>query len=248
MAPGDPHPHRVALRAALAAVLLTAPGRSPQPLVESQPAPQRLAVTQRLRATATMMQFSELSELTPANVAGLLPLVGRAPSLVPQDPLLEVPAGAASRSFLAPPADAIELMSQEHPRAHAQPARPAVSYLLGSRVGGAFSGVGASAPRQLRAWDPIDRHVLWSVQETQPISPAALVTAGGLVFYGTEDGWLKALDARTGRLLWSYRVAGRRLDAPISFRGADGHQYIAVHALPPASHAGGETLLFALAH
>ncbi|HEY6825033.1 MAG TPA: PQQ-binding-like beta-propeller repeat protein, partial [Steroidobacteraceae bacterium] len=110
------------------------------------------------------------------------------------------------------------------------------------------------ARRELRAWDPIERHVLWSVHEALPISSGALVTAGGLVFYGTGDGWLKALDARTGRVLWKHRVdGGRKLDAPVSYRGADGHQYIAVRTLAPVvadtPHEGSATvLLFALAH
>ena len=81
------------------------------------------------------------------------------------------------------------------------------------------------------------------------ISSGMLVTAGGLVFYGTVDGWFKALDARTGRILWKHRVDGKRLDAPMSYRGSDGHQYIAVHALARGPGDGGDTLLlFALAH
>jgi glucose dehydrogenase len=103
--------------------------------------------------------------------------------------------------------------------------------------------------RELRAWDPIERHVLWSVREALPISSGMLVTAGGLVFYGTVDGWFKALDASTGRILWKHRVEGKRLDAPMSYRGADGHQYIGVRALPRGAGAGSETLLlFALAN
>jgi outer membrane protein assembly factor BamB len=91
------------------------------------------------------------------------------------------------------------------------------------------------------------------VREPLPISSSTLVTAGGLVFYGTGDGWIKALDARTGRILWKHRADGRRLDQPVSYRGADGHQYIAVRALPRAAghtpgDGGAAVLLFALAH
>ena len=102
----------------------------------------------------------------------------------------------------------------------------------------------------MRAWDPIERHVLWSVREALPISSSGmLVTAGGLIFYGTVDGWLKALDARSGRILWKHRVDGKRPDAPMSYRGPDGHQYIAVRASQRGAGDGRETLLlFALAH
>ena len=33
-----------------------------------------------------------------------------------------------------------------------------------------------------------------------------LTTAGGLVFYGTPEGYLKALDAKTGEELWSFQT------------------------------------------
>jgi len=91
--------------------------------------------------------------------------------------------------------------------------------------------------------------MMWSVAGPLPIPARALITAGGLVFYGTSDGWLKALDARTGRTLWTYRAQGRELSEPYSYLATDGHQYLGVHSLPRAGTSGRETLLiFALAH
>jgi glucose dehydrogenase len=58
----------------------------------------------------------------------------------------------------------------------------------------------------------------------------ALVTAGDVVFYGTMDGWFKALDARTGKLLWQYKGVSGIIGQPVSYRGPDGKQYIAVLA------------------
>ena len=105
------------------------------------------------------------------------------------------------------------------------------------------------APAELRAWDPIEGRVVWRVREALPISSGTLITAGGLVFYGTSDGWFKALDASTGRIMWKHQVDGKRLDDPISYLGADRHQYIAVRALPRTPGSGGEALLvFSLAH
>ena len=49
-----------------------------------------------------------------------------------------------------------------------------------------------------------------------------------MVFYGTMDGWFKAVNARTGELLWRYKVDSGIIGQPISYRGPDGHQYIAV--------------------
>jgi glucose dehydrogenase len=42
------------------------------------------------------------------------------------------------------------------------------------------------------------------------------------------DGWFKAVDARTGKLLWRFKAASGIIGQPVSFRGPDGNQYIAV--------------------
>jgi outer membrane protein assembly factor BamB len=80
------------------------------------------------------------------------------------------------------------------------------------------------------AWDPIARKAVWEVHEDLPTWSPALATAGGLVFYGTLDGWFKALDARTGKLLWQFKTGSGIIGQPISYRGPDGRQYIAVVA------------------
>jgi outer membrane protein assembly factor BamB len=54
-----------------------------------------------------------------------------------------------------------------------------------------------------------------------------LSTAGGLVFVGTQDGLLVALDARTGEALWDFNLGAPVTGPPISF-GVGGKQYIAV--------------------
>jgi len=51
-----------------------------------------------------------------------------------------------------------------------------------------------------------------------------------VVFYGTLDGWFKAADARTGRLLWKFKVGSGVVGCPITYRGPDGKQYVAVYA------------------
>ncbi len=58
-----------------------------------------------------------------------------------------------------------------------------------------------------------------------------MVTAGGLVFIGaTSDGIFRAFDARTGELVWSEQLDYPAMTIPMSYRGADGRQYIAVFA------------------
>ncbi|HET8696458.1 MAG TPA: hypothetical protein VFO94_03170, partial [Gammaproteobacteria bacterium] len=53
-------------------------------------------------------------------------------------------------------------------------------------------------------------------------------TAGDVVFYGTMDRWFKALDARSGKLLWQFRTGSGIISQPVSYRGPDGKQYVAV--------------------
>ena len=78
------------------------------------------------------------------------------------------------------------------------------------------------------AWDVVHGKEAWSIKERFPAWSGALVTAGDVVFYGTMDGWFKAVDARTGKLLWRFKTGSGIISQPISYRGPDGKQYIAV--------------------
>jgi lanthanide-dependent methanol dehydrogenase len=81
---------------------------------------------------------------------------------------------------------------------------------------------------EFTAWDPVQRKAVWKIRENFPVWSGALVTAGDVVFYGTMDRWFKAVDATTGKLLWRFRTASGIIGQPISFRGPDGKQYIAI--------------------
>ena len=78
------------------------------------------------------------------------------------------------------------------------------------------------------AWDPVARRKVFEIKEDLPLWSPALATAGGLVFYGTMDGWFKAVDGKTGKLLWQFKTGSGIIGQPISYRGPDGRQYIAV--------------------
>ena len=78
------------------------------------------------------------------------------------------------------------------------------------------------------AWDPASAKKAWSLDEDLPVWSGALVTAGDVVFYGTMDGWFKAVDARSGKLLWQHKTGSGIIGQPISYRGPDGKQYVAV--------------------
>jgi alcohol dehydrogenase (cytochrome c) len=58
----------------------------------------------------------------------------------------------------------------------------------------------------------------------------ALVTAGDVAFYGTMDGWFKAVDARDGKPLWQFKTGSGIIGQPMTYRGPDGKQYVAIIA------------------
>jgi PQQ-dependent dehydrogenase (methanol/ethanol family) len=80
------------------------------------------------------------------------------------------------------------------------------------------------------AWDAATGKKVWELKEPYPTWSGALVTAGDVAFYGTLDGWFKAVDAKTGKLLSKFKVGSGIVGNPISYRGPDGKQYVAVYA------------------
>jgi PQQ-dependent dehydrogenase (methanol/ethanol family) len=82
----------------------------------------------------------------------------------------------------------------------------------------------ADARTQLVAWDPVRREARWTVNEGLPIFGGPLVTAGNLVFAG-KGSLLRAFDAETGKVLWSYRIPGGILAPPVTVQ-IDGEQLV----------------------
>ena len=81
---------------------------------------------------------------------------------------------------------------------------------------------------EFAAWDPIARRTVWSIRENFPVWSGALVTAGDVAFYGTMEGWFKAVNARTGEPLWQFKTGSGIIGQPITYRGPDGKQYLAI--------------------
>jgi lanthanide-dependent methanol dehydrogenase len=81
---------------------------------------------------------------------------------------------------------------------------------------------------ELSAWDPVGAKKAWVIKESFPVWSGALATAGDVVFYGTMDGLFKAVDAKTGALLWQHRTPSGIIGQPVTYRAADGKQYVAV--------------------
>jgi len=80
------------------------------------------------------------------------------------------------------------------------------------------------------AWDATTGKKVWETKEAYPTWSGALVTAGDVAFYGTLDGWFKSIDAKTGKVLSKFKVGSGIVGNPITYRGPDGKQYVAVYA------------------
>jgi len=78
------------------------------------------------------------------------------------------------------------------------------------------------------AWDPSTNKKVWGVKEGLANWGGALATAGDVVFYGTMEGWLKAVNAKTGDLLWKFKTPSGIIGNPMTYVGPDNKQYVAV--------------------
>lgn len=84
---------------------------------------------------------------------------------------------------------------------------------------------------ELLAWDVKSAKPVWSVKEPPlPVYSGVLSTAGDVVFYGTLDRWFKAVDARSGKVLWKFQTASGIVGNPMTYLGPDGKQYVAIYA------------------
>ncbi len=77
------------------------------------------------------------------------------------------------------------------------------------------------------AWDAAKGKIVWSRPERFSVWSGALATAGGLVFYGTLEGYLKAVDDKTGKELFSFKTPSG-IVGNVTTWSHDGTQYIGV--------------------
>ncbi len=78
------------------------------------------------------------------------------------------------------------------------------------------------------AWDPSTGKKVWGLKENLAAWGGAVATAGDVVFYGTMEGWLKAVHAKTGELLWKFKTPSGIIGNPMTYMGPDGKQYVAI--------------------
>ena len=109
-----------------------------------------------------------------------------------------------------------------------------VNYIAGTPYLGAsvrmYPGPGGYQG-ELIAWDVATAKKVWGIKETDlPVYSGVLATAGDVVFYGTMDGWFRAVDSRSGSILWQQKLTSGIIGNPMTFIGPDGKQYVAIYA------------------
>ena len=80
---------------------------------------------------------------------------------------------------------------------------------------------------KLVAYRTSDMKEVWSWQQRSPFLTAVLSTAGGVAFVGDFNRSFKAVDVKTGKIIWQTRLGNTVQGYPVSF-SLDGKQYIAV--------------------
>jgi len=84
---------------------------------------------------------------------------------------------------------------------------------------------------ELVAWDVVHGKRVWATDEGKfPVYSGVLATAGDVVFFGTMEGWFKAVDAHSGAELWKVKLASGIVGNPMTYIGPDGKQYVAIYA------------------
>ena len=80
---------------------------------------------------------------------------------------------------------------------------------------------------KLIAFNQVTGETKWSVDEKFQVYSGPLTTDGGVLFYGTLDGWFRAADQATGKTLYQFHTPSGIIGNPITFTHK-GKQYVAV--------------------
>jgi PQQ-dependent dehydrogenase (methanol/ethanol family) len=106
-----------------------------------------------------------------------------------------------------------------------------VSYTAGQPYVGAtlsmYPPQGESHMGNFIAWDGKTGKIVWSNKEQFSVWSGALATAGGVVFYGTLEGYLKAVDAKSGKELYKFKTPSGIIGNVTTYENG-GKQYVAV--------------------
>lgn len=80
---------------------------------------------------------------------------------------------------------------------------------------------------RLIAFDPISGETKWKIDDRFQDWSGVLTTKGGLAFYGTLTGWFRAVDLKSGKVLWQFKAPSGIVGNPIAYMHK-GKQYVAI--------------------
>ncbi len=103
------------------------------------------------------------------------------------------------------------------------------------RQGAAYLGAGFTIKSlfddhigSFKAIDPNTMEIKFEVHNRAPLWGSAMATAGGLVFYGTPEGYIKAINDETGEVLWQFQTGSGVTGQPVTWEDEDGVQWLSV--------------------
>jgi lanthanide-dependent methanol dehydrogenase len=79
------------------------------------------------------------------------------------------------------------------------------------------------------AWDPVHARIAWSKPERFSVWSGALTTAGDVAFYGTLEGYIKAIDPKDGHELWKFKMPSGIIGNVFTYEYG-GKQYVGVYS------------------
>jgi PQQ-dependent dehydrogenase (methanol/ethanol family) len=105
--------------------------------------------------------------------------------------------------------------------------QPYVGATLSMFPAGRVTGDGTNNLGNFIAWDATTGKIKWSISEPFSAWSGALATAGDVVFYGTLEGYLKAVDAKSGKELYRFKTPSGII-GNVNTYTYNGKQYVAV--------------------
>ncbi len=81
---------------------------------------------------------------------------------------------------------------------------------------------------QVKAMNSVTGEFEWEIAEKFAVWGGTMATAGDLVFYGTLDGYIKALNSNNGEELWKFKLPSGVIGHPITYKH-EGKQYVAIY-------------------
>ena len=80
---------------------------------------------------------------------------------------------------------------------------------------------------KFKKFNVLTGETLWEIPDPYPNWGGILVTDGGLAFYGSKSGHFRAVDRKSGKVLWSRKLGSGIIGNPITYK-IDGKQYVSV--------------------